>query len=487
MPNAVAYLALLLWPAVCLLLFRRLPVERAILWSILAGYLLLPPIAEFDLPLVPDMDKYTIPSLAAFLICVLAARRPVPLWPAHPAAKVLIVVFVAGVIPTVLTNGDPVLFRSLEHTEPIQFITRTLPGLRWIDIGSVVTNQILVLLPFFLARQYLSTDSGLRELLLALVLAALAYTLPSLVEIRLSPQINTWVYGFFQHSFEQMIRNGGYRPIVFLPHGLWLAFFMMTAVLAAAALARAASRTDRTRFAMATVYLFAVLVLCKSLASLLYGLAFTPLVALAPYRLQLRAALLLAVVAICYPALRNLGLIPTEAILAKAELISAERAQSLGYRFSNEHILLERAAERPWFGWGGWGRGLVRDGQTGEILSMPDGRWIIVFGTYGWLGYIAEMGLLTAPLALLAAQARKHSAGAVSPFAAPVALILAATMLDMLLNATLIPFTWLCAGAVLGHAERLKYGNLSTERRSLFGGKQALDTAASATGDRGLM
>jgi hypothetical protein len=34
-------------------------------------------------------------------------------------------------------------------------------------------------------------------------------------------------------------------------------------------------------------------------------------------------------------------------------------------------------------------------------------------------------------------------------------LILAANLLDLLPNATLIPFTWLMAGALLGEAERL--------------------------------
>jgi hypothetical protein len=475
---------LLIWPLAVLMMFRRLPVERAILWSILGGYLLLPPLTEFDLPLVPDMDKYTIPSLAAFVGCVYLAGRPVHLRRCHPAVLLLIVVFVISVIPTVLTNSDPVLFRQLEHSQPIQFIIGKMPGLHWRDLGSVVTNQIIVLLPFFLARTYLSTHEGLRELLRALMLAALVYTLPSLIEIRLSPQINTWVYGFFQHSFGQMMRNGGFRPIVFLPHGLWLAFFMMTAVMAAAALARTAKDRDRTRLALATGYLFAVLVLCKSLASLAYGLVFTPVIALAPVRWQLRTAMALAAIAICYPALRNLGLVPTGEILGLAESISADRAQSLGYRFHNEYMLLERAADKPWFGWGGWGRNLVRDLESGEILSIPDGRWIIVFGTYGWVGYIAEMGLLAAPLIFLARSARHAN---LSPYSGTVALILAATMVDMLLNATLIPFTWLCAGALLGHAERLRYGEPAGTRRALFGGRQAMNGTSANAGPRGVL
>ncbi|WP_367150660.1 hypothetical protein [Leisingera sp. F5] len=479
MPNALAYLMLLAWPLASLILFRRLPLERAILWCLIAGYLLLPPLAEFDLPLVPDMDKFAIPSVMAFLLCLLLLRRPVPLLPRHPAVRVLALLFVFGVIPTVLTNGEPVLFRSIANSEPIIFLTNQLPGLRWRDLGSVIINQMIVLMPFLLARRYLSTPEAQRELLLALMIGGLAYTIPSLIEIRLSPQMNVWFYGFFQHDFSQMIRQGGFRPIVFLPHALWLAFFMLSALLAATALARAASSGQRLRLILAAVYLFAVLVLCKSLASLAYALAFTPVVALAPLRWQLRAALLLALIAVVYPMLRNTGLVPTEALVAQAEAISAERAHSLNYRFENETQLLARAAEKPWFGWGGWGRNLVRHAGTGQILSIPDGRWIIVFGTFGWLGYAAEMGLLAAPLVLLAQAARRAPRGSISPYAAPIALILAATMVDMLLNATLIPITWMCAGSVLGYAERLLYPGVFGRKPALFSGAQALmpDTA----------
>ena len=474
MPNTLAYMMLMAWPLVTLLLFRRTTTERAIIWSILAGYLLLPPLAEFDLPLIPDMDKFAIPSVAAFLICVVVMKKPVSLWPRHPATRLLVAGFVLGVIPTVFTNGDPILFQVIENSDPVSFITNALPGLRWRDLGSVMINQVIVLLPFFMARQYLSTETGLRDLLWALLLAGLAYTIPSLIEIRLSPQINIWVYGFFQHNFEQMMRNGGFRPIVFLPHGLWLAFFLMSSLLAATALTRAAQNGERIRLAMATIYLFGVLILCKSLGSLIYGLAFTPVIALAPLHWQIRIALCLALVAVIYPMLRNLGLVPTDAILAQAETFSAERAQSLGYRFENERVLLTRAAEKPWFGWGGWGRNLIHHMETGQILSIPDGRWIIVFGTFGWLGYISEMGLLAAPLVVLAGEVRRKHGLGISPYVAPIALLLAATMLDMLLNATLIPFTWLCAGAVLGYAERLRYPDLLPSKPALFGGNQAM-------------
>jgi hypothetical protein len=342
--------------------------------------------------------------------------------------------------------------------------------------------QALTLVPFLLARQFLSTDDGLRELLLAFMVGGLVYTVPSLIEIRFSPQTNVMVYGFFQHSFEQTMRAGGYRPIVFLPHGLWLALFMCTAVLGAAALTRNAPTEQRLKMLGALIYLFVVLVLCKSAASLIYGIVLMPMVLLAPVRWQIRLAALFGVIAIGYPMLRNFGVIPIDAIVAQIEAVNPLRAQSLEYRFNNENQLLARAAEKPMFGWGGWGRSLIRHPETGEILSIPDGRWIIVFGTFGWVGYICEFGLLALPLIMMWIYVRSHDTSTLSPWVAPLTLVLGITMVDMLLNATLTPLTWLTAGAILGHAERLMPRVIKP--RHGFQGEVAIGRQAEPTGER---
>ncbi len=455
MPNGIAYLMLVIWPVASLVMFRTLKLERALIWSILGGYLFLPPLAEFNLPLVPGMDKVSIPNLSVLVILAFAMKQKVQLWPESRIAQLLVVGLVLSAIPSVLTNSEPIIFRVLGNTDPIVFFVDQLPGQSIRDIGSVLIAQMLTLVPFLLARQFLSSEDGLREILLALMIGGLIYSIPSLIEIRLSPQINVWVYGFFQHSFEQTVRAGGYRPIVFLPHGLWLALFMCTALLSAAALTRQVAHAERVKMMMSVAYLGVMLVLCKSFASLAYGIVLLPLVIFSPPRWQIRLAVIFAVVAIVYPMLRNFGLIPLDAILAQAEAISPDRAQSLGFRFFNEEQLLARAAEKPLFGWGGWGRNLVRDAETGAILSIPDGRWIIVFGTFGWLGYICEFGLLAWPLLLMGLYIRRMGDAALSPFVAPLTLMLGVTMMDMLLNATLTPFTWLTAGAILGHAEKL--------------------------------
>ncbi|MGJ8557755.1 MAG: hypothetical protein ACSHW6_11995 [Sulfitobacter geojensis] len=454
MGNGLAHLMLAVWPVVCLVLFRTQKVERALIWSILGGYLFLPPLTEYDLPLVPSMDKVSIPNLSVLLIMVFAMKHKVQLWPESRVALVLVVGLILCAVPTVLTNTDPIIFEVLRGADPIVFQVDALPGQSVRDIGSVLIAQILTVVPFLLARQFLSSDDALREIMLALMVGTLIYSIPSLIEIRLSPQMNVWTYGFFQHSFAQTMRAGGFRPIVFLPHSLWLALFVCMGLLAAAAFARNAADQQKRNLLLVVGYIAVLLVLCKSLAAFAYGLVLTPLVLFVPVRWQIRTAALFAFVAVAYPMLRNLQLIPLDAILAQAEAISADRAQSLGYRFFNEEQLLARAAEKPAFGWGGWGRSLIRDPETGVITSIPDGRWIIVFGTFGWLGYLCEFGLLALPLILMWLYVRKDTDAALSPFIAPLCLILGITMMDMLLNATLTPLTWLTAGAILGYVEK---------------------------------
>ncbi|MCX7559222.1 hypothetical protein OS190_06540 [Sulfitobacter sp. F26204] len=469
MGNGLAYLMLAIWPIVCLVLFRTQKLERALVWSILGGYLFLPPLTEFNLPLVPAMDKVSIPNLSVLLIMLFAMTQKVRLWPESRLAQLLVAGLILSAVPTVLTNSDPIIFEVLKDADPIVFMVDMLPGQSVRDLGSVLIAQVLTLVPFLLARQFLSTEEGLHEMLLALMVGTLVYSVPSLIEIRLSPQMNVWIYGFFQHSFEQTMRAGGFRPIVFLPHGLWLALFVCMGLMAAAALARAAAPNDRWRMMLLVGYIAVLLVLCKSLASQMYGLVLVPLILFAPQRWLIRIAALFAFVAVTYPMLRNFQLVPLDAILAQAEAISTERAQSLEYRFNNEEQLLARAAQKPAFGWGGWGRSLIRHPETGQILSIPDGRWIIIFGTFGWLGYLCEFGLLALPLVLMWLYIRKRRDAEISPYVAPLCLILGITMMDMLLNATLTPLTWLTAGAILGYAEKKM-------PRALRGPKFALGT-----------
>jgi hypothetical protein len=445
MPNMIAYLALLVWPVATYLFFKYLPPSRALIWTVLGAYLLLPPLpAMFDFPLMPPLSKETLPNLTAFLIFLFVLQGKRSILPKSGVARLLIAVFILTPIATVLTNQEPLIF-----------LAAGLPGLRPLDAIALSMNQAILLLGYLMARSLLTTAEAQRDLLVALLMAGLVYSLPMLIEIRLSPQVNMWVYGFYQHLFEQGMRGDGYRPVVFLFHGIWAAFFVMTTAIAGFALWRVEPQKVGTRYLFSALYLLALLVLCKTLGALLFAILLVPLVVFASSKMQLRVAMALAFLAMTYPVLKGVDLIPTNIMLDAASKVSGERANSLNFRFKNEDMLRERAAKKPLFGWGSWGRNHLHDPIDGTITSVTDGRWIITLGVFGWFGFIAEFGLLGLPMLLLWREVRHLKANEISPYLGPLALLLAVNLVDLIPNATLTTMTWLLSGSLLGHAELL--------------------------------
>lgn len=443
-PNIIAYLMLAIWPFVTWRLWKRLDPARALIWTILAGYLILPPIANFNFPVIPDLDKSSIPNIMALVCALYLLGDKVGFLPQSWLGRFLIIAYVFSPFGTVLTNGDPLIFQQ-----------KTIQGMRIYDSFAAVAYQVIALLPFFLARRYLAGPEGMKAILVALVAAGLAYSVPMIIEAVMSPQMNVWVYGFFQHDFWQTVRYGGYRPVVFLPHGLWVAFFALMAMLAAFTMLRRTPAAERPKAMLIFLYLGAMLILCRSAGPLFYALCVIPLILIAPPRWQLLLAALTAIVVIAYPTLRGAHLVPLDQITSFASGLSPERGYSLSFRIENEEILLARAQERPIFGWGGYGRAFTHDPITGETLNIADGAWVIIMGTYGWVGYVTEFGLTALPLLLLGYEALRQRKADLSPYLGAVALILAVNMVDLLPNATHIPFTWLMAGALLGESERL--------------------------------
>lgn len=452
MPNALAMLMLAIWPVVTVILFRRLSVSLALIINLVVAFLILPPPpAAYDFPLLPPLTKHTIPALVAFVMVVVMYGFQRSLLPDTLVGKVLMLTFLLSPIVTVFNNSEPVFWGEL-----------MLPGLGVTDALALSITQFLIFIPFVLARQFLVDASSQRQVLIVLMFAGLAYTPLMLLEIRLSPQLNLWIYGYFQHSFLQTIRFGGFRPMVFLYHGIWLAFFAMLALTSAAALFKF-EKKHKTLLACATVYLGLVLFLCKSLGALLFAVFLLPVVLLFGVRFQLKVAALLALLAIGYPMLKAVDMMPADSILAAAESIDDDRANSLRFRFYNEDILLERGYEKPLFGWGSWGRNLIYNDVNGTLESVSDGRWIIVFGQYGWVGFLAEFGLMVLPIFLMWREMLARRSSEISPYIGPLTLMLGINAVELVPNATLTPVTWLLSGALMGYAESLRRERLQQD------------------------
>jgi hypothetical protein len=353
---------------------------------------------------------------------------------------VLVALACASTFLTVLNNSEPVVAGPT-------FIR----GLEFYDALSVLGNLLIILLPFLLARRHLATPESHVALLKVLCLASLGYSLLVLYEVRMSPQLNTKIYGFFPgNSFMQQIRGSGYRAVVFLQHGLWVGIFLAMAALGTMAVwrhARQQGDPNARRWGLAALWLLMTLVLCNSLGALVIALLFLPIVLLVGIRGQLLFAAIISGIILLYPMLRGTGLVPVQTILSWSRGINEERSASLEYRFRNEDMLLARTNEKPLSGWGGFGRNRVFDLETGRDLSTTDGMWIISIGTWGWPGYIAQFGLLVLPIIFLAAYRRRLE---ISYATSGLALILAANLLDMIPNATMTPISWLIGGALAG-------------------------------------
>lgn len=455
MHNTLATLTLLIWPIVTAVMYLKLPPARALIWSVLSAYLILPAATEIDLPLIPGLSKYMIPAFFGYIMACVTQGRMISLIPQARLAQLLLAMVVIGVFGTVATNAEPI------------FITRNvvLPGLRPYDALSMLIVNLGWLLIWAMAREFITDRSALRDLCRALVVAFLWYSILALYEVRMSPQLHRMVYGFFQHDFGQMMRQGGFRPIVFLEHGLWLSILLAMATLAAVVMARSGDDQDRKRWYLCAAYLAAVLVLSKSIGALLLSLTVAPFILFAGARMMQRVAFVLATVILLFPLMRANGLVPVDAMLEFASSYSAERAQSLGFRFHHENIFLENIAQKPLFGWGGYGRFMAFDPETGEGLSVADGAWVISLGGTGYVGFLGQFGLLTAPILLLG-HAFRRAGQPVTPLAAGMALVLVVNLLDLLPNATLTPVTWMFAGGLLGYLERLKQTEDAPDRPS---------------------
>lgn len=434
---------LAIWPVVTVMLFALLSAHRALIWTVVGAYLVLPVRTSFEVPMVPPLDKTTLSNLSILLCCTLLVREK---WLAalkDPVAMALASLFILSPFVTAFFNREPLVYHD-----------RFIPPMGMYDALAQAAANGITLIPFVAAYGLINTDQRRWHALAILVIAALAYSVLMLIEVRLSPQLHRIVYGFFPHSFAQQVRGGGFRPIVFLGHGLLVAIFCAMAVIAAIARWRAAQGQQKIRTGTIVVYFGVVLVLCKSMGAVILTVVFAPILAFLRARRVAVISAAMCLVLILYPAIRSAGLVPTATISEIAGSFSADREDSLGFRLVNEDQLLERAAEKPMFGWGSWGRNRIYSSQNGKDLSVTDGTWIITLGAWGWVGYIAMFGLLGG--GCVRHLVRRKRAGPTSVASAALCLLLTINLLDSIPNASIRPVTWLLAGAIAAMSIRPK-------------------------------
>jgi O-antigen ligase len=444
----VASAALVLWIPFAIGLFFVLRPERAALVTIFGGLLFLPELTWFKFPLLPPLGKQTIPYFAALIGFTLRAPKRVWRLPRERWVTLVTLGFIADGIGIALTNGDPLIYGIWRKID--------LPGLTIKDGMYVALSSIFrVAIPFFMGGVLVRDLKDLEDLFRFVVKVGLIYAFLALLEVRLSPQLHNWVYGYHQHDFQQVLRFGGYRPTVFLAHGLAVGLFFAVCVLSATMLTRQAPRKIWGMSAKTAALIFAaVLILCKSTGAIVYGAICAPLMLLGSAKVQQRVATGIALIVLLYPSMRESDVFPTAAVLSLAEVAGQDRADSVAFRFRNEDLLLKKARQRPWFGWGEYGRNEVYD-DAGRPTTTTDGEWIIALGIAGFTGFLTWFGLLIIPLFLTARRIRRAGDRAERRLLAATSLIVAVTALDLLPNSLYSNYPFLLSGALLSASASL--------------------------------
>jgi len=436
-------------------LFLMRPVRAALVVA-LGAEMFLPELVTLKVPFMPPLDKHNLPYLCILVACLLRCPRRVTRLPKERWMVVLALLMLVGGVITGLTNGDSLVFGPGGEV----FIR----GLNLKDgLYMGIAGFVTTLLPMYLGYALFRKREDLNDLIAALAIAGLVYLPFAMVELRMSPQWHRWIYGYAQHDFLQTIRWGGYRPMVFMSHGLALARFLLASVICLVILARARRFLFGLPIRLLAWTQFLVLVACKSTGAIVFALVGVPIVALVKPKRQVLVAALLAFAIVLYPALRSSGLFPVAPILEAAGAVQTDRADSLAFRFINEDALLARARQRIFFGWGEYDRNAIRD-EAGRKSSVFDGYWIIRLSVNGIVGFIAAFGPLLIPVLwarrLMPSVAQENDQWIVAGMASLLTLL----ALDLIPNGLFAYYPYLIAGVL---TRRLRELTTEARRREL--------------------
>jgi hypothetical protein len=303
-------------------------------------------------------------------------------------------------------------------------------------------------LPYLIGRVYFTDLEGLRELAIGMLIGGLIYVPFCLVEMRLSPQFHVWVYGFRQHAFAQTMRDGGYRPMVFMQHGLMVAMWMSMTGLIGLVLWRCRTITKIGDIPVAYLLVPLVLTALACRSKFAFILFFAGLFALIGTKLIRTKAgmVLMACTPIVYIFLRaSLILDGSSMIQTAKQIFGDDRAGSLQVRIDAENAISGWALRDFWFGHGTWARVQKDDGRD----VVTDSLWIIVLGRAGVVGIIGLCGMLLLPMFLICWDYRLQFWW--HPMVAPavaLALVCMLYMFDHLFNGMVNPIFMLACGGV---------------------------------------
>jgi len=433
-----AQLALLIWLPIVLALFKFLPARKAVVFSFIISWLFLPQRVAYVFPGIPDYNRTSATCYSILLATFIFDSKRLNSFKFGWLDIPMLVWCICPLISSMTNNLGP-----------------------YDGISALLDRVMQYGIPYFLGRIYLNDLLGLRQLAMGIFVSGLVYAPLCLIESVISPQLHRLVYGYHGiHEFGQSVRLGGYRPNVFMIHGLSVGVWMMAALLVAIWLWQSKILKSFWNVPMNLVVagLFITHLLVRSTGAYLYTF-YGIIILLTAKFLRISLPLMILISALSfYLYLGSTGNFTGEKadqiISVATDIAGEERAQSLEFRFDNEELLVERGLERIVFGWGGWGRNRVFEyGRLGDLedISVTDSLWIIAYGVNGVVGLSAVFGSIFLPA--LAFAFRYPASTWLTPKVGPAAVIVVITVLyalDCCLNNQFNPVFTLASGGIAG-------------------------------------
>lgn len=432
----LVYLVMFGWIPLIFYFFQRFPARQAVILGFILAWLFLPQ-KEFPLPGLPDYTKMSATCYGILFATIV-----------YDVNRFYSFKFSWVDVPMIIWCWCP-LASSLTN------------GLGFYDgLSTVLLQTVTWGVPYFLGRIYLNSLAGLKQLATGIFLGGLVYIPFCLFEVRMSPVLHHLVYGITPFTFGQSIRYGGYRPSVFMQHGLEVGMWMMAASLIGIWFWK--SGIIKQIYGIEMIWLLSALlvtfVLVKSTgAYFLLLLGIMVLVVAWQFRTAIIILLFMAGITV-YLGQNTLteAYISDQLVTSVSGIVPQERIDSLEFRFNNEEMLTDKARKQMTFGWGGWGRNRVyKYNWEGKLVdvSVTDSLWIIAFGQNGLVGLVSVFTAFFFPA--IAFIKRYPARCWFHPQIAGAAAILVITILytiDTLFNAMINPIFILACGGIAGAA-----------------------------------